>query len=147
MFSASEYLWAGVLLPKLARYQLRHTSILNFRHPESVSFVRPPRSHSRLLSPRYTRLITLLACWGIAAKKSYLMIFSCYPKLARYRNWLEQPFAVRTHLDIKFSTPRKCTKSIISNNNRFVNMKLLFADKVFAVIFIFGKSVAQKFSP
>ena len=39
----------------------------------------PPQSHSRLSSPRYTRLAILLALWGIPARKRYLIVFSCSP--------------------------------------------------------------------
>ena len=39
----------------------------------------PPQSHSRLSSPRYTRLAILLALWGIATRKRYLIVFSCSP--------------------------------------------------------------------
>ena len=41
----------SILLPKQARYQLRHTSIYEIVKKLEKCFGRPPRSHSRLPSP------------------------------------------------------------------------------------------------
>ena len=73
----------GLQYPKLARYQLRYTSKYSvfalriiempFRVPCRAA---PPPSHSRALSPRYTRLCSLPASGGFASQKQQSVVFS-----------------------------------------------------------------------